>query len=532
MLFFSKKTVRISVRNKKTVIETKSGANLYKFLVNEKIIPPTLCDGSGQCGKCKVRFVGANIPQPTYKESLILAKVNIEAGYRLACQHTVKKDIEIDTSEIAQPAFAVSPFQKATTEVEHKTEKIQPQPATEEKQVDEFAEMLAEEEPISISDFVPLHSRENPEEKHGECISDGVFMVQQRGKVRYFCYSAALDNIVSEGTTETQETLKEVIDGGLVPDFIYNVLKIKDIDRTIMLIEKCGDYEAKNILGLISYFRFDIGTLLCEAIMPCGDNHNVVRFFRLLGADRGYKLVFSLDMLDRVHYLTDKLITDMYYYDLAVPNILSVYPRGKNPITDFDDDLNVRSVEKKGGQPDGVTLSALLKLVKMLHKKGIIDNDFTIKRGTELSKLGIPLSLTVRATTNEKGSGFFIYRDRFAELSLSQNSLYALAEIRNYIVTAIRFTAERIGMVAGLIFCTSANHENLINLMFDLGFIPKEFAERTTYCHGEAMVQAINLFKEKDIDSFMSRNFGNTASLDMASEEIFIRIGKETGLLR
>ncbi len=544
MLFFPKKNIRISVRDKKLVIETKSGVNLYRFLINEKIIQPTLCDGSGQCGKCKIRFTGANIPRPTYKESLILAKVNIEAGYRLACQHTVKKDIEIDTSEIPASSSFFMPkadYPKALKdpaekkrggEREPEGETEEPVFTAEEPAPEERGERPEADEPISINEFKPMASRERPpESRDDEGPSDGIFMIQQRGGVRYFCYSAALDNIVSEGTAETDEPLRDVIDSNLVPDFIHNVLKIRDIDRVLMLTEKGGDYETKNILDMISYFKFDVGTLLCEVIMPYGENHDVVRFFRLLGADRGHKLVFSLDMLDRVHYLTDKLITDMRFGGLTASNILSIHPRGKNPVTDFDDELNVRSVEKKGSPPDGVTLSALLKLVKLMHKKGVIDNSFTIKPGTELARLGVPLELTVRVTAKDGRAGFYMFRDRFAELSLSQNDLYALAEIRDYIITVIRFTIERIGRVAGLIFYTASNHENLINLMFDLGFIPKEFAEKTAYFPGDATVQAIKLFKEKDIDSFVSGRFGNVAALNLASEEKFIKIGKDRGLL-
>ncbi|MBQ3033699.1 MAG: 2Fe-2S iron-sulfur cluster binding domain-containing protein [Deferribacterales bacterium] len=547
MLFFPKKNVRVSIRNKKTVIETKSGVNLYKFLLSEKIIQPTLCGGNGQCGKCKILFLGNNIPKPTYKETLILAKVNIDAGYRLACKHTVKNDIEIDTSEM----MVLTPFSptinddypKAIKEphppiaeltapaVEDSTDKNHHAPTEEvvKPQCEEQKEPI--EETISISDFKPEATKKRPDTNmDDEGPSDGIFIIQQRGGVRYYCYSASLDNIVTEGFSETDENLKDIIDASLVPDFIHNVLKIRDTDRVLILMEDCEDYQYNDVLNMVKYFKFDIGTLLCEVMMPYGANHDVIRFLRLLNADRNNKLFFSLDMLDRIHYMTKNLITDIAFNSLPNPNILSIFPKGKNPITDFDNNLNIASKENKTADPDGMTLSAFLKAVKLMLKFGIIDNNFTIKPRNDLAKLGLSLSLTVRLTDKNGKPGFYIFSSRTGELILNQEHLYALAQIRSYIVTSIAFVQQRIGNISGLVFSTGANHDDLINLLFDLGFIPREFAEKTVYQTGDSTINAIKLFKEKNMDTFFENNFNNTAMINAADEEIFINIGKQTGL--
>ena len=546
MLFFPKKNIRVSVRNKKTVIETKSGVNLYKFLLEEKIIQPTLCGGNGQCGKCKILFIGNNIPKPTYKESLILAKVNIEAGYRLACEHKVKKDIEIDTSEM----IALSPeiyddYPKAledpgkvttitqTKKTEENTSSTEENIDDEEVIQDNNEDALQIEETISINDFQPEASKKRPEEnKDDEGPSDGVFMIQQRGGVRHYCYSASLDNIVSEGFAETSEHLSDVVDNSLVPDFIHNVLKIRDMDRVLILMEHQNIYPVDNILGIMSYHRFDIGTLLCEVIMPIGANHNAVRFLRLLNAAKDNKLTFSLDMLDRVYYLKNDITTDITFNGLITPNILAIFPRGKNAITDFDENLNHSNIDKKGHEPDGISLSAFLKLVKLMHKKGIIDNNFTIKSAGELSKQGLPLALTVRITQKDGISGFYAYSSRESELIVTQHQLDALAEIRSYIITMIRFAQEKIGRVSGLTFHTGANHDNLINFMFDLGFIPKEFADRVVYQPGDATAHAIKLFKEKDTKTFIQNNFGTAVSINATDDDIFMKKAKDTGLIK
>lgn len=46
------------------------------------------CNGSGRCGKCKIRASGCFNP-PTHKETELLSRAEIERGIRLACQTTV-----------------------------------------------------------------------------------------------------------------------------------------------------------------------------------------------------------------------------------------------------------------------------------------------------------------------------------------------------------------------------------------------------------------------------------------------------------
>lgn len=384
-MFFSKKNVRISVKNKKLAIETQSGSNLYRFLVNEGIILPTLCDGAGQCGKCKIKFLNQNVPKPKHKDLLILAKINIDAGYRLACQHTIKNDIEIDTSEVSSSVKFL--------------ENDYPKPLREE--IDQLASVVEKEERINISNIKQIQSqdnekndpessedtgllekdfelaaaleiwddKDNDEKKDGSISlsefrvgasktstvishdidgpSDGIFLIQQRNGVRYFCYSAALDNIVSEGVTVTSESLRDVIDNNLISDFIHNVLKIRDIDRVLILLESNENYITVNILDMVNYFRFELGTLLCEVIMPYEKNYDIIRFFRLLNVNRDNRLIFSLDMLDKIHYISEQLFTEMRFGALTQTNMTAIKERGKNPITDFTEELAVRSVEKK-----------------------------------------------------------------------------------------------------------------------------------------------------------------------------------------
>lgn len=583
-MFFSKKTVRVSVRNKKIVIETKTGVNLYKFLVQEGIILPTLCDGAGQCGKCKIKFLNKDIPKPRHKDSLILAKINIDAGYRLACQHTIKNDIEIDTSEISSSVKFLDDYPKAiheeinkmTANVEEEerinfsnikdviSEKVEEpnhlpiQEAIKVIEDEEYSETTADmellerdlllaaatqtgeleklhkDEPqaISLSEFGT--TKLNPKinlKNDVEGPSDGIFLIQQRNGVRYFCYSAALDNIVSEGVTATSESLREVIDNSRISDFIHNVLKIRDIDRVLILIDSSENYITVNILDMVNYFRFELGTLLCEVIMPYSKNYDIIRFFRLLNVNKDNRLIFSLDMLDKAHYITESLFTEMRFSGLTQTNMTSIKDRGKNPITEFTDDLLVKSVEHKGADPDGLTLSAFLQFVKLLQKNGIIDINFNIRSRKELMKQSVSLNLAVRVAGNETSTGFFVYRDRFGEIILTQSELYMLRQIRGFILATVKFAEQFAGKPNGLVFYTTTTHDNLINHMFDLGFIPKEYADKISYNPGEATVQAVKLFKEKDIPSFLSANFNNIQTIDLVEEDSFIQAAKNSGLL-
>lgn len=573
-MFFSKKTVRVSVRNKKTVIETRSGVNLYRFLVQEGVILPTLCDGAGQCGKCKIRFLSSNPPRPSSKDELILAKVNIETGYRLACQHTIKNDIEIDTSEVSSSVkFFDDDYPKPLKEEINKLASIH----EEEERVNytNIREVMGVQDQFPIEETDPegttllekdflleaasLNNDEVPEEAHSDPImddsismtefrpavpkesllpqhdidgpSDGIFLIQQRNGVRYFCYSAALDNIVSEGVTVTSESLRDVIDNNLISDFIHNVLKIRDIDRVLILLDSNESYITVNILDMVNYFRFEIGTLLCEVIMPYEKNYDIIRFFRLLNVNKDNRLIFSLDMLDKIHYMTDQIFTEMRFSGFTQKNLTAVKERGKNPIIEFNDDLTVKTIEKKGVEPDGMSLSALLQFVKLLMKKGIIDNNFNIRSRKDMLRQNVSLSLAVRVAGNDAATGFYVYRDRFSEIVLTQAELHMLRQIRNFILSSIRYTQERFGKPEGIVFYTTTTHENLINHLFDLGFIPKDFADKISYNPGEATVQAIKLFKEKDIPSFLSANFNNVRKIDLVEDSFFIQAAQTTGLL-
>lgn len=518
-MFFAKKTYTVTIKDKDKdiTLQAKSGTNLYKLLLEENVINPTLCNGAGQCGKCKIKMMGNNIPKPVYKETLNLAKVNIDAGFRLACQQIIKKDMVIDTGEMSRPAkFFIS-------EQKNKIESIENKENNQENIEDNNENSPFIDDTVSINDFntdattIPsfdIRKEEGP--------SDGILLVQQRTGIRYFCYSAALDNIVSEGVYPSTEPLRDIIDNDMLPDFLYSQLKIRDIERVMVLIEGNDSYGAETKMDMFRYLSFEIGTQQYEMIMPRGSkSYDITHFFRLLNVDKNNQLIFSLDMLNRTHYATPKLFTDMHFPFLRNNNLVAVKPRGLNPITSFNDNLEPTSRENKEKDIDGISLTALLQAVKIMLKNGIINSKFKLKSRMELSKANVPLSYSVKITGGDTPNGFYLYRDRFSEIILTQDELNEIYQIRSYIRAVIDYTRDYIGVVDGLIFYTSQSHNDLINLMIELDFIPKELNNKVIYRPGEATVQAIKLFKEKDIPTFLNLHFNNIGRIDLLDDNNF-----------
>lgn len=86
------------------VFEEKSGKqlelgieaekSLLTLLQEQQIYVDAPCNGKGNCGRCRVRFL-EGIPEPTEKEKRLLSETELAAGIRLACAVMPKKDCRI-----------------------------------------------------------------------------------------------------------------------------------------------------------------------------------------------------------------------------------------------------------------------------------------------------------------------------------------------------------------------------------------------------------------------------------------------------
>lgn len=569
-MFFSKKNYKIHIRDRQVTLEAKSGTNLYKLLLENNLITPTLCNGKGQCNKCKIRIYNGNIPKPTSREMLNLGRVAIDRNYRLACQQSVKGDMEIDISEISgsvqfynenknkdenEKNNTEEVLGETTLNTDYKNEddlNINKNTAQEELNIstdldqlnktDEDIEITENEqtldnieeddETVSINDFVPERHEKTAEDnlRNEDGPTDGILLIQHKNGIRYYCYSAAIDNIVSEGLHPYHETLRELVDKDVISDFLYTVLKIRDLERVIILVNYSESNDSKIYLNMFRYFRDMEISQLYEVIMPLNQqSYTINHFLRLLNADKEQRLIISLDMLDRVQYITPVVLTDMTFGMLKNTNMTAILPRGTNPILSFNKELKPVDIENKDKNIDGITLAATMQFVNLMYKAGIINNRFQLKSRIELDKINLPLDLSVRRFSKNGVEGYYVYRDRFTEIAITQADLDELFQIRSYICSVIEYT-KNLGFIDGIIFYTGHVHEELINYMFDLDFIPKEFAGKVAYRPGDAGIYAIKLFKEKDIPTYININFGNVKAIRLEDDDEFRMISSRNSL--
>ncbi len=532
-MFFTKKEVSVTINNINKVIKTLSRRNLYQFLIDEKIVNHTLCKGSGQCGKCKILFIGKNVPSPSYKDKLILADINISNDYRLACQHSIKSDIVIDLLDMslaenvvpADDSLLTNSSSTINISDNHDLSLIDDYPT---HYTDEIPEPLIDNSTKNINtDGKHIGStKERPDDTKYEGVSDCIILIQQRKSIRYYCYSAALDTIFMEGSTKTDEKLTSLIQNNLVPDFIHDVLNVKNIDRILIVTEKFHVDNTEIFMDIISYTRFEIGTMLCEVVMPFKENHDIIRFFRLLSSDSNNKLILSLDMLDKIYFLNAKNITELASNKLSTINISSIFTVGKNPILGFNADLSIKSVLKQEFSPDSLTLASMLELISIMKRMNIINNKFKLNNRAELLNNKIDLTTALKLIGSDIPTGFYIHRERSAEIILTQAQLDQVYEIRSHILSVIEWTGLNILKLSNIVFLTTEHFEGLIDSMITLGFIPKDYQDKIIYSSGDSRVQAINIFKERDFSIFLKERFRSCSNILLDDDKSFQDIQK------
>lgn len=94
-------------KSEKVYISDMSGEKSLMALMQEQKIPiMALCNGKGECGRCRVRFLfGA--PVPTEKESRLLKSEELDCGIRLACAVHVTEPCQILLEESGEEHMAV-----------------------------------------------------------------------------------------------------------------------------------------------------------------------------------------------------------------------------------------------------------------------------------------------------------------------------------------------------------------------------------------------------------------------------------------
>ncbi len=81
--------------NQEKEITAPVGTKLLVALAEQKLFVSSACGGGGTCGQCRVKVLsGGGTILPT--ETSHINKINAREGYRLSCQLTIKRDMEIE----------------------------------------------------------------------------------------------------------------------------------------------------------------------------------------------------------------------------------------------------------------------------------------------------------------------------------------------------------------------------------------------------------------------------------------------------
>ena len=86
--------VRIVIVNDGTVRNCEEGANLLAELLRAGAFVDNPCNGTGICGKCKVRIVDGEVSKVSATEQKLLSQEELTQGIRLACMTCVSGDIQ------------------------------------------------------------------------------------------------------------------------------------------------------------------------------------------------------------------------------------------------------------------------------------------------------------------------------------------------------------------------------------------------------------------------------------------------------
>lgn len=97
--------IREETGEKLHIVQEKE-KTLLTSLQEQGIYVDAFCGGSGECGRCRVRFL-SGAPGPTEKELCVLSESEIEAGVRLACATKPERDCELLLPVNQQEAMAV-----------------------------------------------------------------------------------------------------------------------------------------------------------------------------------------------------------------------------------------------------------------------------------------------------------------------------------------------------------------------------------------------------------------------------------------
>jgi uncharacterized 2Fe-2S/4Fe-4S cluster protein (DUF4445 family) len=77
-------------------VDIAPGESLLEAARSAGVELVSICGGKGSCGGCRVRVMGGKLSSPTLEEESVFTPIELEEGYRLACQARPLTDVKID----------------------------------------------------------------------------------------------------------------------------------------------------------------------------------------------------------------------------------------------------------------------------------------------------------------------------------------------------------------------------------------------------------------------------------------------------
>lgn len=523
-MIFSKKN-KIIIKNKNITIEAKSGSKLYNVLIDNNIKLPSLCGGNGQCGKCKVRIEALNkkeIAKPTKKERLMLALINLEAGYRLACEYVVKQDIVVDTEEWVTKENYNPEIVSVKVNNKSRTIERQVEPNAEEKK---SAEVVEKGKRLNTLEEV-VNRSESYESKNG------LILVQYENGIRFFYYSTSIDNISHSDFIKTDETLVNLIDDNTISDFIYNRIKVPDFERIVLILDKIY-FDGSNLLDIVNYYTFELGEVFCEVLQPVNSSKQFMSFFRILSTLKPNSLIISLDNLNNIYFVSE----DGGIYNLNLNYVLEEYKleelfhsKGKNPIVEISEDFSEVKIKDSFKEPDSVSISAKLKAVENLLFFGVVTSKLEfLEREKLIDK--IPIEILVKHSYKNDQKVFYLYRKKGNLHYIDEKFLVKVRNLKLLLNSVFEYVEKHLGKINNVAINTFFDFENLTNSLLSLDILPKKYSKKVSYFSGDPSVLATRAFSTQSIKDFISKRVKDLKTVTLYNDENFNTIFEKNSKL-
>lgn len=206
----------------------RPGPTLLELLLDHSTTIENPCNGRGLCGKCKVRHLDGELPDPTSAERQHLTQKEQEGRIRLACLVHPEHDISIATNQSEKNnrilvGGAVPDFEFAPT-IHKKTISVSKPSLDAQMPFEEMFSQVAGTETLNIQMLKKLSAAESA---YTAVLSDGVLLAIEPGDTADKLYGLAIDI----GTTTVVVSLVDLNNGEILGSATaINAQKIYGLD--------------------------------------------------------------------------------------------------------------------------------------------------------------------------------------------------------------------------------------------------------------------------------------------------------------